>query len=409
MRALFGCPMLVEGAWSEDRAVLIEGGRIRDIVPLEAIPAAAERARLNGGYLAPGFIDLQVNGGGGVLLNQAPTVATIKTIARAHRAFGTSGFLPTLISDTPEVIAEAIAAVDEAIALGVPGPLGIHIEGPVLNSDKKGVHDQQKLRALDAEFIDLLSSLKNGKTLATLAPERVLPGQIAALVERGVSVWAGHSNADYDTVQSAIQEGLSGFTHLYNAMSPLMSRAPGVVGAALDSEHTWAGMITDGFHVHEAALRIAIKCKGIQKTVLVTDAMPSVGAPADFSGFDLFGQWVDATGPRLMIEAGNLAGSSLNMMSAVTYAQRNLGVSLPEAIFMASLGPAKAIGLGHELGEIAVGKTASLNHITDDGNVARSWVNGRETDVGLAANRTGARPGQMHHSSEHQGTTCHPT
>ncbi|WP_411819659.1 N-acetylglucosamine-6-phosphate deacetylase [Hyphococcus formosus] len=376
MFALTGCPILFNDAWTEGHAVLVDGARIADIVPLGSVPADAEKISLDGGILAPGFIDLQVNGGGGVLLNDAPTVQSIATIANAHRTFGTTGMLPTLISDTSEMIAQAIAAVDEAIALKTPGILGIHIEGPVLNREKKGVHDQQKFRGLDSDFIDLLSSLKNGKTLVTLAPEQVAPGQIAELVKRGVIVWAGHTNADYDTVMAAIDEGLSGFTHLYNAMSPLTSRAPGAVGAAFDSDQTWAGIIADGFHVHDASLRAAIKCKGISKTVLVTDAMPSVGAPDGFDGFDLFGQWVDATGPRLTIEAGNLAGSSLDMMSAVQHAHNHLGVTQAQAISMASLSPAQALGIENDLGEIAAGKYANLVHLSDDGQVKRSWING---------------------------------
>ncbi|MBC6402395.1 MAG: N-acetylglucosamine-6-phosphate deacetylase [Hyphomonadaceae bacterium] len=381
MRALFGCPVLAQGHWEKDKAVLVGNGVIRDIVAVDRIPDDAERVFLDGGYLAPGFIDLQVNGGGGVLLNDAPTVETIGTIAKAHRAFGTTGFLPTLISDTPEMIARTILSVDEAISLGVPGVLGIHIEGPVLNVEKKGVHDPKRFRDLDDDFIDVLTGLKNGKTLVTLAPEKTAPGQIAELVKRGVVVWAGHTNADYETVLQAIQEGLSGFTHLYNAMSPLTGRAPGVVGAALDSGDTWAGVIADGFHVHDASLRAAIKCKGVQKTILVTDAMPSVGAPAGFDGFDLFGEWVDATRPRLTIESGNLAGSSLDMMSAVRYAHGHLGVSLADAIFMASLGPAQAIGLGDQTGDIAEGRQAGLVHITDEGGVDRSWVKGEESVI----------------------------
>lgn len=378
MRAIFGCPILIGCEWVEGQAILIEGARISAIIPAKSIPENVPSLRLDSGYLAPGFIDLQVNGGGGVLFNDAPGVETISTIANAHRAFGTTGLLPTLISDAPSIIAQAIAAVDEAIRVGIPGILGIHIEGPVLNSERRGVHDDSRFRKLDDELIDTLCSLKNGKTLVTLAPEQTSEGQIAELVARGIIVWAGHTNADYETAKSAVNAGLSGFTHLYNAMSPLASRAPGVVGAALDLDHTFAGIIADGYHVDDTSLRIAIKCKGIEKTVLVTDAMPSVGAPEGFSGFDLFGEWVDATGPRLTIEAGNLAGSSLDMISAVHHASNCLNVSLADAIKMATSSPAHALGMERELGDISVGKMANLVHLDQSGCVSRTWTNGGE-------------------------------
>lgn len=378
MRAISGCRILSESGWLEGHAIVLDGDVISAIVREDNVASDCAIVRLDGGYLAPGFIDLQVNGGGGVLFNDAPCGETLATISAAHRRFGSTGLLPTLISDTPQIIEEAMSAVDQAISDEMPGILGIHIEGPVLNEQKKGVHDGSRFRELDATFIDLLSSLKNGATLVTLAPERVAPGQIRELVQRGVTVWAGHTDADYETLGRAIEEGLSGFTHLYNAMSPLQSRAPGAVGAALDFDQTYAGIIADGHHVHDAALRVAIKCKGETHTVLVTDAMPSVGAPSSFKGFDLFGHWVDASGPRLSIEAGNLAGSSLSMVAAVTHAVENLNVSLEAALRMASLSAAHAIGIQRTRGSIAPGKQADIIHVDENGRVARSWVDGAE-------------------------------
>jgi len=381
MHVISGCPILIGNAWRDDRAILVSKGRISSIPPRGDVPKNLPETRLSGGYLAPGFIDLQVNGGGGVLLNDRPTVDTIRKIADAHRAFGTTGLLPTLISDTPDIIAQAIAATDEAIASGTPGILGIHIEGPVLNREKKGVHDERRFRRLDDELMALLCSLKRGKTLVTLAPEQVERDQIRRLVSQGVIVWAGHTNADYQTVRLAVGEGLSGFTHLFNAMSPLSSRAPGVVGAALDLDQTFAGIIADGHHVDDASLRIALKCKGIDQTVLVTDAMPSVGTPKHFKGFDLFGEWVDATGRRLTIKAGNLAGSSLNMIEAVHHAHNRLNVSRADAIKMATSSPARALGLEQDVGDITEGKFANFVHVDRNGVVARSWIRGVENDA----------------------------
>lgn len=274
MHAIYGCPILIGDAFVDDHAVLISEGQIHDVMPVSELDDVSSETEIRDGLLVPGFIDLQVNGGGGVLLNDDPSIAAIKTIAQAHRQFGTTGFLPTLISDTPDVIERAILAVKEAMNAKVPGVLGIHIEGPVLNADKKGVHDDARFRTLDDAFIDLLASLGQGKTLVTLAPEKVDPDQITKLVEAGIIVWAGHTDADYETVKAAVEAGLSGFTHLYNAMSPLTSRAPGAVGAALDLDETYAGVIADGYHVSDASLRIALKCKTTDKMVLVTDAMP---------------------------------------------------------------------------------------------------------------------------------------
>lgn len=376
MTLIYGCPVFLENSFVENVALAIEGDCISAAIPMQDITPSKDDIILNGGFLAPGFIDLQVNGGGGTLLNDKPTVEGVKAIAHAHRQFGTTALLPTLISDTPSVIKQAINAVDTAIEEGVPGIAGIHIEGPFLNPEKKGVHDASKFISLNSEMIDLLSSLKKGKTLVTLAPEKLKPGQISELVERGVIVAAGHTNATYETIQMALQEGLSGFTHLYNAMSQLHSRAPGVVGAALDSDHTWSGIIADTHHVHDAALRIAIKCKPTHKTVLVTDAMPSVGAPQHMRNFNLFGKKVTETDGKLTIDTGNLAGSALDMMTAVKNTATQIGIPLGNAITMATIAPATAIKIEDEMGSIEVGKKANLVHFSNDFNVTKTWIDG---------------------------------
>jgi N-acetylglucosamine-6-phosphate deacetylase len=353
--------------------VLIEGDRIRAVIDADAVPVAATRCELDGDLL-PGFIDLQVNGGGGVLFNDQPTVEGITTIARAHRRFGTTGLLPTLISDDLPMLAQAIAAVDAAIEAGVPGILGIHIEGPFLNPSRKGIHDPSKFRILDAEAIDLLCSLERGRTLVTLAPELVPPGAIRTLAERGVVVAAGHSEASYEQVRAALDEGLAGFTHLFNAMSQLGSRAPGVVGAALEDRTSWCGMIADGIHVHPATLRIALAARGPGALVLVTDAMPNVGSVE--RGFTLAGRRIVNEGGRLTGPNGALAGSSLDMATAVRNAQEFLQIDLATAARMASAVPARALRLP-DRGEIRAGFHADLVLMNEHGSVTESWIGGR--------------------------------
>jgi N-acetylglucosamine-6-phosphate deacetylase len=370
------CPgrVLTPAGFEAGRCVLIEGGRVAAVIPAVDCPSDVPRHELEGDLL-PGFIDLQVNGGGGVLFNDSPTVDGIAAIAEAHRRFGTTGLLPTLISDDFDVVARAIAAVDGAIAQGVPGVLGIHIEGPFLNPEKKGIHDASKFRTLDAAAIELLASLKRGRTLVTLAPELAPPGAIRALVERGVIVAAGHSQASYERVRAAREEGLSGFTHLYNAMSQLESRAPGMVGAALDDRDSWCGIIADGRHVHPASLRIALAAKGADRIALVTDAMPTVGS--DVKEFRLGGQRIVARDGRCEAPDGTLAGSDLDMASAVRSAERLMGVGYDTAARMASATPAWALGMTEERGEIRVGLAADLVLVNRDKQVVKTWIGGR--------------------------------
>ncbi|RME68283.1 MAG: N-acetylglucosamine-6-phosphate deacetylase, partial [Alphaproteobacteria bacterium] len=261
-----------------DHAVLVDDAMILDIVPQHAVPPGLTVTAHAHGLLAPGFVDVQVNGGGGVLFNDAPTVDTIRTMAAAHRRYGTTAMLPTLISDDWDKTVQALEAVDAAIAEGVPGIVGIHLEGPFLNPAKKGIHDAGKFRVLDDAAVAFLCRPRRGAVLMTLAPERAELAHIRALAEAGVVLAAGHSLARYEEIEAAVRAGLRGVTHLFNAMSPLESRAPGLVGAALDLPALWAGIIADGFHVHPAALRLAVRAKGVERVMLVTDAMATVGA-----------------------------------------------------------------------------------------------------------------------------------
>jgi N-acetylglucosamine-6-phosphate deacetylase len=352
-------------------AVSIAGGRI------DSVGAAGEGEILDlgGGWLLPGFIDTQVNGGGGVLLNDQPDVDGIAAIAAAHRSFGTTGLMPTLISDAPGIIARAIAATDEAIAAGVPGVLGIHIEGPFINTERRGIHGARFMRELDADALALLARPGRGARMVTLAPECVAPGTVAALRRAGVVVAAGHSMADYDTVRRALDEGLDGFTHLFNAMTQLGSRAPGMVGAALEDRQSRFGLIVDGHHVHPATLRIALAARGLDGAMLVTDAMPPAGT--DMTHFQLQGRRITVEDGALRGEDGTLAGSALTMDAALRNAMAMLRLEVPDAARLASTNPAAFLRQSQERGAIRAGLLADLVHMDADFRVRRTWIGGK--------------------------------
>lgn len=357
----------------EDRAVVVDGARIVAVPREKDLDSGIARQPL-AGLIAPGFIDTQVNGGGGVLFNDVRTVDGLRTIAAAHRAFGTTGLMPTFITDTRERMAEAVDAVGAALAARVPGILGIHVEGPFINPARKGVHDPAYMRPIDEGDIAILTSLREGRTIVTLAPEMNPMAAVGRLSAAGILVCAGHTAGDYDTVMEACGHGLRGFTHLFNAMPPLLGREPATVGAALDSNGTWCGIIADGHHVSDAALRIALAAKGKEHVMLVTDAMSVTGT--DLALFELHGRTIYRRDGKLTTEDGTLAGSDLDMAAAVRNAVNRLGVALPEALRMASLNPARFLRLDHELGRIAPGYRADLVLLDDDGMVRRTWIGG---------------------------------
>jgi N-acetylglucosamine-6-phosphate deacetylase len=374
MLALSPSRVLTAAGFEKERCLLVEDGRIAGLLPLASCPAATEAEVLEGD-LVPGFIDLQVNGGGGVLFNDEPTIEGIETIGRAHRRFGTTGFLATLISDELEIIEKAMRAVEGALRKGVPGILGIHIEGPFINSEMRGIHDQRKIRRIDEAAVELLSSLEAGVTLVTLAPELASSPIVESLAERGVIVAAGHTAASYEEMRLALDSGATGFTHLFNSMSQLSARAPGAVGAALDSR-AWCGIIVDGFHVHPAPLRIALAAKGADDLVLVTDAMPTVGS--DKTQFMLGDRLIQVENGRCVAEDGTLAGSNLNMASAVANAVELLQIDLEIAIAMATRNPARAVRLEEAVGAIRRGLRADLALLNSEGKVVRTWISGVE-------------------------------
>jgi len=371
---LTNCKLFDGETVREGRAVLIDAGQIADIVAADYSQDGLDVLDLDGHLLAPGLIDLQVNGGGGVLFNDAPTVATLQTIVTAHRRFGTTACLPTLITDNRDIMQQGIQAVAAAQAGQLSAVVGIHLEGPHLNPQYRGVHDAERMRPLDDAGLALLCSLESGRTLVTLAPETVPSETLKRLCDAGVIVFGGHSAASYEETLDALAAGLSGFTHLFNAMSPLTSRAPGMVGAALDDRNSWFGIIADGHHVHPATLRLAIRCKAVGKVCLVTDAMPTVGS--EEKHFMLNGETVTATGGRCVTVDGTLAGSDIGMIDAVRNIARFGGVDRYEALRMASAYPAAALGIDDTHGYLRQGYRADLIELDDEFTVVRSWVQG---------------------------------
>jgi N-acetylglucosamine-6-phosphate deacetylase len=372
-KALVNARVLIGEEFVTGQAVVVEAARIAAIAREDGLPNDVERIDLQGQTLVPGFIDTQVNGGGDRLFNDDPSVETIAAIGAAHRRFGTTGFLPTLISDDAEKIEAAMEAARSAIAAGIPGALGVHIEGPFLNLDKKGIHDATKLRQITDDEIALLSRPTGRKTIVTLAPETVPQGVIRRLSDAGVIVCAGHTNASANCIADALKNGVRGFTHLFNAMSQLTAREPGVVGAALYDESSWCGLIVDGHHVDPRVLKIALRSTSLRRFMLVSDAMPSVGGS---KAFNLGGQAISVIDGKCVSADGTLAGSDLDMATAVRNAVSMLGVDLAEGAGMASAHPAAFLGLDHELGHIAAGYRANLVLLNAELEVVETWIDG---------------------------------
>jgi len=375
--ALVGATLFDGTQLRHGAAVLIDSGKIAGVMPEEKLPKDVERQSISG-LLAPGFIDVQVNGGGGVLFNEQRSIAGIAAIGAAHRRYGTTGFLPTFITDTAETMAEAIKAADAAMQARTPGVLGIHLEGPFLNPERKGIHRADLMRPIGDSDVSMIDLPAGGRVLVTLAPEKIEASVIARLTQSGIIVAAGHTKADVETIRRAQGAGLTGITHLFNAMPPLMNREPGPVGAALDDKALWCGLIVDLHHVSATALRVALAARGVARMILVTDAMPSVGSAEDH--FNLLGENIKRVGGALVNDAGTLAGSDLDMASAVRNTVRHLGVSVEDALRMASLHPAQFLRLDGELGRIAAGYRADLVLLDGDYAVKSTWISGARQD-----------------------------
>ncbi|KXF76433.1 N-acetylglucosamine-6-phosphate deacetylase [Paramesorhizobium deserti] len=372
-------PRIFDGErWLHDKALILRDGLIEAVVARNAVPTGIRTISVHDGMIVPGFIDLQVNGGGGVLLNEQPDLDAIRTICAAHAKFGTVGLLPTLITDTREITAATIAAGEEAAREKVPGFLGLHLEGPHLSVKRKGTHHPALIRPMeDADLARLIEARKHLPVLlTTVAPENTTNEQIEALAAAGIIVSLGHSDCAYSSIADATRAGASVVTHLFNAMSPLGHREPGMVGAALDLGSLNVGLIADGFHVDPAAIRIALRAKtGPGHIFLVTDAMSTIGT--DMTSFTLNGRMIYRADGRLTLEDGTLAGADLDMISAVRFMHRVIGLPLEEALRMASLYPAQSIGVGDELGTLRKGMRASFLHLDDELDVKRTVIDGQ--------------------------------
>ena len=374
--------VLVNGQIVTPDGIVAAGGvAVADGVITRAGSQLASTARsgelidLDNDFLLPGFVDVQVNGGGGVLFNDDPGAQTALRMVQAHRRFGTTSLLPTLISDELDKVEQAIRAIDTEVANHTPGIAGVHIEGPFLNVAKRGIHDQRKLQKLSSAAIALLTSARHAQVVVTLAPECAEPGQIARLVAGGVKVCLGHTNATFEQTRAALAAGATGFTHLFNANSAMQSRSPGVIPAALESS-ACCGLIVDGKHVHPAMLRLALRAKADRRLMLVTDAMPVVGTEQD--SFQLGGQHIRVEDGTCRAADGTLAGSALSMLDAVRNAQAMLGVSMAQASAMASRIPAWFLGIDNHTGSITAGKRADLIRLSPTFAIRQVWVGGVE-------------------------------
>ena len=365
--------------WHAGAAVLIRGGRIAGVGPSNEVPRDWPQTRLpKAAFLAPGFIDLQVNGGGGVLLNDQPTADGMRAIARAHRRFGTTACLPTLITDSRERVKAAIAAARSAS--GRDGVIGLHLEGPFISPRRPGVHRADRIAQPVAGDLEQLCELAGaGQSMVTLAPECVPAGFVRTVAASGVRVSIGHSEASAATVMQAVADGATGITHLFNAMPPMSAREPGIVGAALAENRLTAGLIVDGIHVDPIAVRAAFAAKGCERIALVTDAMPTVGASQD--RFELVGRTIKLTNGRLTTEEGTLAGAHLDMATAVRNVVKLAQLPLEDALRAASLTPARFLGLDKERGTLAAGARADLVALSEDLSVVGTWVDGKSDGV----------------------------
>ncbi|WP_346898729.1 N-acetylglucosamine-6-phosphate deacetylase [uncultured Roseibium sp.] len=361
----------------EDVVLLVEGGRVTGVVPAGEVPGNHEKVDLGDGTLAPGLVDLQVNGGGGLMLGEIESVDDLARICRAHIGLGTTALLPTLITDTLENTRKVLKIGGEAARQKVPGFAGLHLEGPHLDPARKGAHDARLIRPMEARDLDVY--LEAARTLPSLmitaAPESVTPDQIRKLTEAGVTVSLGHSNATYDAVHDCVKAGATCMTHLYNAMSPLAHREPGMVGAGLNIGQLHAGLIADGLHVDPAAVEIALRAKkGPGAIFLVTDAMAVAGT--EQTEFSLGGRRILRADGRLTLEDGTLAGADITLPAAIRFLQQEVGLTLETALRMATSLPAATIGRQDVLGCLVSGGGADFIQLSSDGSVRSVWLDG---------------------------------
>ncbi|NOI00309.1 N-acetylglucosamine-6-phosphate deacetylase [Vibrio kanaloae] len=374
MYALSNCKIYTGSDVLTDHAVVIENELIKKVCPISEMPEGIEIRDLNGANLSPGFIDLQLNGCGGVMLNDEITADTMQIMHKANLQSGCTSFLPTLITSSDEDMRAVITAAREYHNQYQNQSLGLHLEGPYLNVAKKGIHNVDHIRKSDSDMIELICENSDLVAKVTLAPELNDPEHIERLHKAGVVVSIGHTNATYAEARQGFESGITFATHLFNAMTPMVGREPGVVGAIYDTPEVYAGIIADGFHVDYANIRIAHKIKG-EKLVLVTDATAPAGANMEY--FIFVGKKVYYRDGKCVDENGTLGGSALTMIEAVQNTVEHAGIALDEALRMATLYPATAIGVESKLGRIKKGMVANLAVFDRDFNVKATVVNGQ--------------------------------
>lgn len=372
MYALTNCTIYTSKSILLDHAVIIENNLIKNITATKDLPAGINTIDLKGQNLSPGFIDLQLNGCGGVMFNGNETEQTLSIMQAANLQSGTTSFLPTFITDSDNGIKRALNVARSYMQKTENEVLGLHLEGPYISLEKKGIHPQQFIRSADTSMVDLIS--KNADVVAqiTLAPEKNDNEVIKQLSAAGIVVSLGHSNATYQQATMAIQSGASSATHLFNAMSAMAGREPGMVGAVYDND-IYAGIIVDGFHVDYVNVRLSKKLMG-EKLILVTDATAPAGA--NIEQFDFVGTTVYYKDGKCFGEDGTLGGSAVTMIESIQQCVNYVGITLEEAIRMATLYPAKAISVDHKLGSIEQGKIANLAIFNQRYQVTATVVNG---------------------------------
>ena len=374
-QALIGAQLFSGKEFFDNRALLIDGENIIDIINEHEIPNNFEIQKLNGGILSPGFIDLQVNGGGGKLFNNSPDKESLNAIIEAHQHFGTTSIMPTVISDSLNVLKRCATTISEEIESN-KSLLGVHIEGPFFNVKYRGVHQKQYINTINSDYLNLFESLQDFPVMLTLAPECISTKQLKHLKSLGFKILAGHTDASYDQLEEAIKYGLDGFTHLFNAMGQISAREPGVVGSALTFDNTTASIIVDLHHVHPSLIQMAYKQKPQGKLFFVSDSMATIhhGEPS----FELYDEVVSESNGRIINSEGKLAGSSITQIDAIKNAYQSCNIPLNEALAMASRYPAEYLGVANYLGSLESGYRADLTHFSLDFQVQNVWVAGKQ-------------------------------
>jgi len=374
-KALTGAKLFTGENFLENKALLIEDKNIAGIVGKTNIPNDFKIQKLNGGILSPGFIDLQVNGGGGKLFNNSPDKESLNTIIEAHQYFGSTSIMPTVISDSLNILQKCTETISNEININ-HSLLGVHIEGPFFNAKYRGIHQKKYINTINSSYLDLFEKLDEFPVMITLAPECISIKQLKYLKSLGFKILAGHTDASYDQLEEAIKYGLDGFTHLFNAMGQISAREPGVVGSAFDFDETSASIIVDLHHVHPSLINLSFNQKPKGKLFFVSDSMATInhGEPS----FELYDEVVSESNGRIINSEGKLAGSSITQIDAIKNAYQTCNIPLESAIAMATLYPARYLGVSHYIGQLKQGHRADLAHFDSSFKVRNVWLSGKK-------------------------------